>query len=424
MPSHRGALKVLAATLVVALGTTAIIVTRPTPPKYQLARAQPEAVTSTVNGVGTLAPTTNSVIAPPMNGTVTSIVVNVGQTVTAGETLATISPSAQASQAKITDESALAQAEAALAQAEQSTNSPTPTTASASSPLQSEITAAQHTLAELCPTTQSPNSATCHSLTNELNQISSQSTAKTSSAHPTNSSASISASTATIAADQAIVTADQSALNSAQQIQSGALVSPISGTVATLPLTIGQVVRALSTSDAITVIQPDNVEVVVPISISTAKQLHNGDRATVVPLGTSHAIDGQVDSVGTTPTTNQATGTTTVSVVVSLDHPSLPIFDGAQARVTIEVAYQKDVLAVPTSAITYTNGRTAVLVNGPRGATSRAVEIGIMGSQYTAIRSGLTNGTSVVLATLSKPLPAPTRPLGAFGKIFKKGKAG
>lgn len=417
--NFRRLLKVVAVVVVVG-GATVVFISRPAPPAYQLAYAKPEAVTATISAVGALAPTAQAVVPPPMSGTIASIAVRVGQRVTAGETLATVSPSAQASRARITDASALAQAEAALAQAEQPTSVPTLKSSTSSlSALQSDVSAIRKTLVELCPTT---HSAACGSLNTELSRLSSQLSAKTSDASAPSPEAT-STSSAIIAADQAIVTADQSALSSALQVQSSTFVSPIAGTVATLSLAVGQVVRAQSTSTAITVIQPSRSEAVVPIAIATAHQLHDGDQASILPLGSRHATSGQVTSIGTTPTTNQATGATTVSVAVSVNHLTLPVFDGAQALVTIDIVHSADVLAVPTSAIFYKGGHPTVLVDNPKGIVSDTVRVGIVGADYTSILGGLSDGVPVVLASLDRPLPVPVKPIGGFGKAFGQGGA-
>ena len=194
------------------------------------------------------------------------------------------------------------------------------------------------------------------------------------------------------------------------------------GTVATLPLAVGQVVRAQSTSTAITVIQSSRSEVVVPIAIATAHRLHDGDQATILPLGSLHAATGEITSIGTAPTTNQATGAATVPVTASVNHLALPVFDGAQALVTIDIAHSAHALAVPTSAISYKGGHPTVLVDGPKGVITQRVNIGIVGAEYTSVVGGLGAGVPIVLATFSRPLPAPVKPIGGFGKILGKGK--
>ncbi|MHB1734015.1 MAG: efflux RND transporter periplasmic adaptor subunit [Ferrimicrobium acidiphilum] len=390
-------------------------------PRYQFGYAKPEAVSATVSAIGTLSPTVQAVIPPPIDGTVSSITAHVGQTVVAGETLATISPSANTSHVQIADAAALAQAQAALAQAEQPNQVTTSKNATSSSQaLKTDVSALQRTIAKLCPTTKSPISSTCGSLDSELSRLSSQLSGKVSNANSSGREAST-ASSATIAADQAIVVADQSALTSAQQARPSSLVTPIAGTVAILPLTAGQVVRAQSTSYAITVIQSNKPEVIVPIAISTGHQLHNGDQASIVPFGSAHPTSGLVKSIGTVLTTNKATGVTTIPVVLSINHLARSVFDGTQALVTIDIAHSAHVLAVPTSAINYSAGRAIVLVDGPNGVTKHAVKLGIVGARYTSITGGLLAGDRVVLANLDRPLPTPIKPIGGSRKLFGKG---
>lgn len=423
MPRYRKVLKVSIALVVLAGGVSAFLATRHPTPAYQVAYARPETVTATVSAVGTLSPTVQAAVPPPINGTVTSIAVHVGQTVTVGETLATIAPSAQASRAKISDAFALAQAEAALAQAEQPSRSQTPqSTANSTNAMQSDLHALEQTIAQLCSGAHSPSTTSCHALRSQVSQLSAQLSPKApSNANPASSTAS-GVSSATIAADQAAITADQSALASAEQVQATAMVSPIAGVVAVVPIATGQVVRPQSTAGTITVLEPRNPDVIVPIAISVAQSMHKGEPARILPFGSSSDATGTVQTIGTTPTTDPATGITTLPVTVSVNHLALSVFDGAQALVTIQTARRNHVLAVPTSAVTYIHGHATVQVMGPKGVSSQRVEVGVIGAVYTSITSGIAEGAPVVLATLNKPLPVPVKPVGALGKAFGKHK--
>jgi trimeric autotransporter adhesin len=103
--------------------------------------------------------------------------------------------------------------------------------------------------------------------------------------------------------------------------------------------------------------------------------------------------------------TNPAsTATTTYTVIVSLPADAPSLTNGAIGTVGI-VTGTASGIALPSSAVGTTGGRHAVTVLD--GSTTRdvAVQIGVVGDQWTQVTSGLTAGQQVVLATLSEPLP-------------------
>ena len=81
--------------------------------------------------------------------------------------------------------------------------------------------------------------------------------------------------------------------------------------------------------------------------------------------------------------------------------------NGASSAVTIVVAHSESALTVPTSAVTTigTGFHTVtVLANGKTSTVS--IQIGTVGTDRTAVTSGLTAGQTVVLADLGRAIPS------------------
>ena len=142
-----------------------------------------------------------------------------------------------------------------------------------------------------------------------------------------------------------------------------------------------------------------------------------GNAASVLPDGSSTAVDGKVVSIGVTPTTS---GTTTVySVVIGLNGSPGGLHNGASTAVTITLNHVADALTVPTSAVHTAGGgalHTVTVVSGSK-TTTMPVQVGAVGPDLTQITSGLQEGQTVMLADLNAPLPSNTtnRGLGAGG---------
>ena len=107
----------IAAGLVVAVvAAFAVIVTRGSGPHYRTATVATRAVAADLPLVGTIEPMTQASVAFPAAGTVASVLVHQGDTVTAGQPLASLDPESLA-QTLHTKEAALAQAELTLSKA-------------------------------------------------------------------------------------------------------------------------------------------------------------------------------------------------------------------------------------------------------------------------------------------------------------------
>ncbi len=400
--------------VVVLVGLAAgIVVTRRSTSGYQLATVRRGSVAATVVAVGTLVPSSQTVVVPPVDGVVASVNVHVGERVAKGATLATLDPSQRTSESLQTEESALAQAESALAQAEDpSQASSTPNIQTTHGAGTGSQAATKEALASLCARPEPQQKQACSVLSAAL-----ASSAKGNASTAQNQTV----SQTTVADDQAIVSADEAQIASLQASSVASLIAPMSGTVASVGFADGQDLAADSATESIAIIDPEHIADAIPVSISQASEVHVGDATVVQPVGTTTRYQGSVVAIGTNPTTSTATGLTTVVVTVDLEKAEIPIFDGVQATTTITIGRADGVVEVPTSAIQRRGARTLVDVL-KRGAPSPViVSIGVMGAVVTQVKTGLHPGEQVVLATLNKPLPSTTGLAGGFAGFSGRG---
>jgi HlyD family secretion protein len=111
-----------------------------------------------------------------------------------------------------------------------------------------------------------------------------------------------------------------------------------------------------------------------------------------------------VVSIGVLPTsTGSVVG---YPVTIALSPGSTRLFAGSGASAVITLETVPSVLAVPTSAIHDTLGRTTVTVLRGGQPTTVTVTLGAQGPVLTQVLSGLQAGQRVVIADLSQPLPS------------------
>jgi HlyD family secretion protein len=223
------------------------------------------------------------------------------------------------------------------------------------------------------------------------------------------SSASGSSGTATnsaqqLATDQASIDSATASLIEAQQSLADAqLTSPLSGTVAAVTLAIGQTVTAGSTSDAITVINSGSYQATGSLTSSQAAEVKVGDKATVTVNGVDTSVSGTVTRVGPV---DASSSSYTYPLIVVLSGGSHGIAAGSTAQVQVVLHEVDDTRAVPTSAVHTVGTRSYVFVPQSGGEKRQQISVGIVGSLYTQVTGGISKGTSVILADLSQAVPS------------------
>ncbi len=210
-----------------------------------------------------------------------------------------------------------------------------------------------------------------------------------------------------LAVDQADVDVAQSTLATAQQdAAEGDLVSPLSGTVGSVSLAVGQAVAAgtpSSTPLVVVIGSGADYEVTTSVPVTSVSQVAKGQQALVTPDSSPTVLDGTVIGVGVLGTST--TSSTTYPVTIAVHSTGLGEYSGVAASVSIVTRSAIGVTTVPTSAVrTVGNGHLVTVVHGTAAKAVR-VTIGTVGAQRTQILSGVADGELVSLADLAAPVP-------------------
>ena len=187
--------------------------------------------------------------------------------------------------------------------------------------------------------------------------------------------------------------------------------APFDGVVAKVDVKKGD--PAGSGTTVATVISHDQL-VVVPLNEVDVAKVKLGQKATLtfdaLPDLMMTGTVSQVDSIGTT-----SQGVVSYNVTIVLDTQNDQVRPGMSASVTIISDVRQNVLLVPSSAVKTQNGTSYVevldnpgaAVTGVTGVTSAApprqitVTTGISDDTSTEIMSGLTEGQSIIVRTIT-----------------------
>ena len=319
--------------------------TAATAPSYRLVAATTGTVRQSVSTTGTIEPADQDTLSFAASGKVTSVAVAQGDTVKAGQTLATIDSAAL--------KAALAQAQASLASDE----------ARVASDEASSITGSQLT------------------------------------------------------ADQAAVTAAQGQVSSAQSaLDSAVLTSPISGVVASVSMSVGDIVAGSSSgngssgrgstsqSAASTSSSSDQIEVIgtqawvvdATVDDTEVGLIKNGLQAQITTGAGTDPIYGTVSSVGVIASTSSTTPS--YPVVVQVTGTPTGLHAGASATVALIYRQLANVLTVPTLAVHQSNGKAVVYEMSGGKQVAHTVTTGLASGGVVQIESGLASGDEVVVA--------------------------
>jgi len=296
---------------------------------------------TTVSATGTLAPQNQAYLNFPAAGTVSAVNVQLGQTVAAGQVLATQG---------------------------------TTTLASAVTSAQAGVDSAQSSL-------------------DTLNASSSSTTAQ------------ISAAKAQLASAQAKLTSAQSDLAGATMTAPFAGViaqvnltvnSKVNGTSSTTTGVGTTTVVAASASSSAQIVVVDTSTWLVNSTVGMAdlSSLKQGLTCTVAATGATTSLPGTLTSIGIVGTTSA--GTTSYPVIVTLTGNPTGLYVGGSADVTIVVS-QVTVLTVPTAAVQQENGQTYVTVVANGAQTKTNVTVGRTFGTRTEITAGVAEGDEVVV---------------------------
>ncbi len=207
-----------------------------------------------------------------------------------------------------------------------------------------------------------------------------------------------------IASDQAdIDSAEADLTNAEQSLKEATLTSPISGTVVSVAINVGDTVSANSSTEIITIIGTKSYEVQATLDSTQVPSVKVGQSSSVEVDGVNGTIEGTVSQVG--PVQSSDTGYT-YPVVVALPSSANGLFTGSTANIDIATGSVSNVTAVPTSAVE-TLGTTSYVLELDKGVLTRKdIKIGMVGGTYTQVLSGLSPGQSVVLADYAEAVPS------------------
>jgi len=227
-------------------------------------------------------------------------------------------------------------------------------------------------------------------------------------------------STTEIDSDEASVTSAESSLTTAQtNLADASLTSTISGTVASVDLTVGQAVTgtgtggggggeggsnaaaavsgaSTSSTGQVVVIGTDSYIVNTTVDDTDIGQVAEGDQATVTPTGATTVDYGTVASIGLIAT--ETSDVATFPVVIDVTGDPTGLYAGSTADVSIIVKQLNNVVEVPTAALTYnpTSGQATVTEVKNGKDVTVDVTVGQAADGETQITSGVSSGDSIV----------------------------
>ena len=202
----------------------------------------------------------------------------------------------------------------------------------------------------------------------------------------------------TTAAEAAIQAAQVGVEVAQRAVDETRLVTPVAGTVGSVPYVVGELAVATGGQGGITVLPEGPLEVVADFAESDASRISVGASATVTfDALAGEQAEGTVVAVDPVATTS-ATGLITYGVRVQVSDAPVAAREGMTASVSVLVDEVNDALVVPQGAITGSGERASVLLQGPDGTSeSVPVTIGLQGDAGTEITAGVAEGDVLVI---------------------------
>ena len=247
----------------------------------------------------------------------------------------------------------------------------------------------------------------------------------------TQDQASIAQNKVSLLQDQESINQDQASVYQDEKLQQQTqLVALISGTVTAVNGTVGQTVSgggssttsgssststSSGTSSSLVTIQSlRSLEVVASFAEADAIKIAVHQTATISLASLSNTeVKGVVTAVA--PVSTVANNVVTYPVTIALIDPPASLKDGMTAQVSVIVQTASNVLELPSAAITMTGSFSTVkvLTKGVQKVTP--VTLGLVGSSYTQIVSGVTEGETVVEPTATVSAATTTGSSGSPG---------
>jgi HlyD family secretion protein len=373
---------------------------KPKPPAT--AAVDSGAVTTEVATTGTLQPAQTRSLSFSVAGTVASVAVRAGTTVTPGQKLATVDDS-DAAAAVDSAQDALDDAQDALTEARSNASktststactgvnvpaayptvspSPTPTATASPKPTATHSAAPTRSATKGATPQRSSGSSTCSSSGR--------------SGSGTQGSGSQGGGTDAVYSAQQRVTQATVTLENAQEALDGTTITaPIAGRILSVAGKVGSQVSASTAFISLADVYDMQISADFPEADADRLAVKQAAVATLADrTGQSFkATVVQVDPVGTSDGTMVRYG-----VLLSFVDPPKDLLVGQSANVRVTTGAANDVLRVPSTAVHDVAGSTGTVLRKAGGvSTSIKVGVGLRGDQYTQITSGLSAGDTVV----------------------------
>ena len=341
-------------------------------PTSELVAAASTTLRQTVSSSGTIEPAQQANLNFATSGQVTSVSATIGEKVTAGKVLATVSSAslsadvAQAEATEATDAAKLSSDQSAGVTSAQLTADQTAVTAA-----ENQVTDAKQALAEANLT--SPITGVVAAVDLSVGQqVSGDGSSGGGSSGGSGGSGSSGAG--------ASGTGSSGASSTGSTGSSGS-----SGS-------------SSSSSAQVVVISNNSYVVNATVDDTEVGSVQAGDQAQIVPDGATTPVYGIVTSVGLIASTTSGVATYPVTIAVTGNPGGL--YPGASATVTLIVKQLSNATTVPAAALHYTSSGVEVyeMVNGRQVAVP--VTVGMASGGETQITSGLSVGTKVVVQGL------------------------
>lgn len=235
---------------------------------------------------------------------------------------------------------------------------------------------------------------------------------------------------------QNAITAARSSLTNAQvayQQASSTIVAPVSGTIGNITVVPGMAITnstttsssgatSTSTTTVASIQTPGNPVATVNVAEVDVAKVKSGQKATLtfdsIPNVTFTGVVAGINKLGTV-----SSGVTSYPATIEFDSSSDKILPNMSISASIITDVKNDVIKVPTSAVTTSNGQSSVreLQNGQ--LTNVPVTLGETSDSETEITQGANEGDSVVtsVVTSSNSSSNATSPFGGGNRGFGGG---
>lgn len=189
--------------------------------------------------------------------------------------------------------------------------------------------------------------------------------------------------------------------------QNSTVYAPISGVISNSSVVPGSKVTAkiIPAAEPVLVLSGLGItEAVISIGESDINKIKVGQEATLtldaVPNQIFHGVVGRFDDQG-----NIIQGVVKFNVYISLEDGNEKIKPGMTVDIDITTAENKDILAIPNSAVKpYQKGRAVRILKNNK-VEYLPVKTGIKGKDYTQVLDGLSEGQEIIFSISNENLP-------------------